>query len=63
MRWTTQDDIKHILFGPVVTVMVKECQLADPMALLYEWVYYVTMEGRSCDRIPVATFTYVKNEI
>ena len=42
---TTQADVKEILSGDEVTTMVKSGNLAEPMALLYKWGYYLAMES------------------
>ena len=57
---TTQSDVKDILFGDVVTTMVKSGNLAEPMALLYKWGYYLTMEGCSLNWTSKATMDYIK---
>ena len=44
---TTQADDKKILFGDVVTHMMKGRSLVEPIGLLYKWGYYLTMEGYS----------------
>ena len=56
---TTQADVKDILFGDVVTTMVKSGNLAEPMALLYKWGYYLTMEGCSLNWTSKATMDYI----
>ena len=57
---TTQDDVKEILFGEEVTKMTKAGNLAEPMALLYKWGYYLTMEGCSLKWTSNATIEYIK---
>ena len=57
---TTQTDVKDILFGDVVTTMVKSGNLAEPMALLYKWGYYLTMEGCSLNWTSKATMDYIE---
>ena len=57
---TTQADVKEILFGDEVTTMVKSGNLAEPMALLYKWGYYLTMEGCSLNWTSKATMDYIE---
>ena len=57
---TTQADVKEILFRDEVTTMVKSGNLAEPMALLYKWGYYLTMEGCSLNWTTKATKDYIE---
>jgi len=57
---TTQADVKEILFGDEVTTMVKSGNLAEPMALLYKWGYYLTMEGCSLNWTLKAIMDYIE---
>ena len=43
----SQADVGSILFGPEVSELVKSGSLEQPMALLFMWGYYLTMEGCS----------------
>ena len=45
----SQEDVRKILFGDTVVGMVKEGNLEEPLALLFMWGYYLTMEGCSLD--------------
>ena len=56
---TTQEDVKNILFGDEVTKMVLSGSLEEPMALLFKWGYYLTMEGCSLDWASTATEKYI----
>ena len=42
--------------------MVKENDLEEPLALLFMWGYYLTMEGCSLDWAKKATDTYIKDK-
>ena len=42
---TTQEDVKRILFSQEVIRMVHDGQMEQAIALLYKWVYYLTIEG------------------
>ena len=57
---TTQEDVKKILFGEEVTRMVKSGCLAEPMALLFKWGYYLTMEGCKSEWTEKAVSGYIK---
>ena len=57
---TTQDDVKEILFGEEVTKMVKSGNLAEPMALLYKWGYYLMMKGCLLNWALNATIEYIR---
>ena len=57
---TTQEDVKKILFGEEVTQMVRSGSLAEPMALLFKWGYYLTMEGGKSDWAEKAVCGYIK---
>ena len=57
---TTQADIKEIIFGDEVTTMVKSGNLAEPMALLYKWGYYLMMEGCLLNWTSKATMEYIE---
>ena len=57
---TTQEDVKKILFGEEVTKMVKSGCLAEPMALLFKWGYYLTMEGCKSEWTEKAVSGYIK---
>ena len=43
----TQADVKDVLFSDEVILMVKSGRHEQPMALLFMWGYYLTMEGRT----------------
>ena len=60
-RPVTQDDVRNILFGDELTDMVKKGRLAQPLALLFMWGYYLTMEGCSVDWANTATTEYIKD--
>ena len=58
---STQEDVKKILFSDEVTSMVKSGRLEEPIALLYKWGYYLTMEGCSLNWAATATSDYIKS--
>lgn len=57
----TQDDVKDVLFGDEVSSMVKSGRHEQPMALLFMWGYYLTMEGRTTNWVEKATDDYIKD--
>ena len=57
----TQDDARSILFGTEVTDMVKKGRLEQPLALLFMWGYYLTMEGCTIPWATKATDRYIKD--
>ena len=59
---TTQEDVKNILFGDEVTKMVLDGSFEEPMALLFKWGYYLTMEGCSLDWATTATEKYIHEQ-
>ena len=61
-RPTTQGDVKSILFGDTVTNMIKNGNLEEPMALLFKWGYYLTMEGCSVRWTERATEKYISDK-
>ena len=56
----TQEGVKKILVGDVVMKMVKSGNLAEPMALLFKWGYYLTMEGCKSEWTEKAVSGYIK---
>ena len=55
----TQDDVKDILSGEQFTKMVKSGLLEEPIALVYKWGYYLTMEGSSSKWAIKATADFI----
>ena len=42
---TTMEDVTKILFGDEVIKMVRDGNLAAAFGLIFQWGYYMTMEG------------------
>ena len=61
-RPITQSDVTSILFGSDVTNLVKSGELDQPMALLFMWGYYLTMEGCSKKWEKETTMQYIEDE-
>ena len=57
----TQDDVKDILFSDEVILMVKSGRHEQPIALLFMWGYYLTMEGCTTTWVEKATEEYINN--
>ena len=60
-RPTTQEDVKRILFSEEVIRMVHDGRMEQAIALLYKWVYYLTMEGCKLNWISEATSEYMRS--
>ena len=58
----SQEDVRKILFGETVVGMVKENDLEEPLALLFMWGYYLTMQGYSLDWANKTTDTYINDK-
>jgi DNA-binding Lrp family transcriptional regulator len=56
-----QEDVGNVLFGEKVRKMVKNGELEQPMALLFMWGYYLTMEGCSFKWDIEATNQYIQD--